>query len=249
MTRRTIKTKLIGASLVVAFGVVVPTAAPASGEVHDPFEGLNRRVFWFNDKLDTYLLKPIATAYDSILPSPIKIGVRNAIANLYSPVYIANNLMQGKIAGARDSAGRLVINSTLGLAGLMDTATEFGIEASREDFGQTLGVWGTGPGPYLVVPLVGPTNVRDGVGRVVDSPLRVWPLFVDFKVSAAQFGVEVVSLRAEHLDTVETIKETSFDFYAAVRNGYNQRRDAAIRDSNEATEESEEDLYYFDEDE
>ena len=251
MTNGPLKATLISISLVftLAFGVLLSTAAPAAGEVHDPLEGINRRVFWVNDKLDTYLLKPIATVYDFILPSPIKIGVRNAIANLYAPVDIANNLMQGKVAGARNSAGRLVINSTLGLAGLMDTATEFGIEASREDFGQTLGVWGAGPGPYLVVPLMGPMNVRDGFGRVVDSPLRIWPLFVDFKVSAIEFGVEVVSLRAEHLDTVETIKETSFDFYAAVRNGYNQRRDAAIRDSNETSEESEEDLYYFDEDE
>lgn len=249
MTHDYILTRLIAVALATAVAVAVAVPAFADETVYDPLEGMNRKIFWVNDKLDTFLLKPIATGYDFVLPGPVKTGVRNVIANLYSGVDIANNLLQGKVAGARDSFGRLVINSTLGLGGLMDTATELGVEASREDFGQTLGVWGTGPGPYLVVPLMGPMNIRDGVGRVVDSPLRVWPLFVDFEVSMAEFGVEVVSLRAEHLDTIDTLKETSFDFYAAVRNGYNQRRNAAIRDSNEPDAESEEDLYYFDDEE
>jgi phospholipid-binding lipoprotein MlaA len=243
MTDARISKTFIGACLV---GSLLATPALAVEEVHDPLEGMNRKIFWVNDKLDTFLLKPIATAYDFILPGPAKTAIQNVIANLYSPVDIANNLLQGKVAGARDSVGRLVINSTLGLGGLMDSATELGVEASREDFGQTLGVWGAGPGPYLVLPLVGPMNIRDGVGRIVDSPLRVWPFFVDLNVRVAEFGLEVVSLRAEHLETIDTLRETSFDFYAAVRNGYNQRRDAMIRDSNESDTESEEDLYYFD---
>lgn len=223
--------------------------AYAADAVYDPLERFNRGVFWFNDKLDTFLLRPIAKGYDFVLPSPIKTGIRNAIDNVYAPVNLANNLLQAKPKGAGTSVGRFIVNSTIVIGGLFDPASTIGLLPAREDFGQTLGVWGAGSGPYLVVPLVGPTNVRDGVGRVVDSPLRIWPFFVDFKWTAAENGLEVVSTRAEHLDTIDTLKETSFDFYAAVRDGYTQRRDAAIRDSTEKDADSEEDLYFFDEDE
>ncbi len=241
-TTKAVLTSLLLACTIAAFAPFDAWAKDASNGVHDPLEGMNRRIFWVNDKLDTYLLKPIATGYDYALPDFAQTAIRNVIANLYSGTNIANNLLQAKFSGAGTSLGRLIINSTLGLGGLMDTATELGIDARSEDFGQTLGVWGAGPGPYLVVPLLGPTNVRDGVGRLVDSPLRVWPLFVDFNVATAEFGVEVVSLRAQHLDTIDALKSTSLDFYAAVRNGYTQRRDAAIRDSNETDAEAEEEV-------
>jgi phospholipid-binding lipoprotein MlaA len=249
MTNASIKSTLACLILVACLAVVAAAPCAANQAVSDPLEGFNRRIFWLNDKLDTYLLKPIATGYDYVLPDFAKSGVRNVIANLYSGRDIANNALQGKFSGARDSFERLLINSTLGLGGLMDTATELGVEASSEDFGQTLGVWGAGPGPYLVAPLLGPVNVRDGIGRLVDNPLRVWPLFVEFEVSAAEFGVEVVSLRADHLETLDALKTTSFDFYAAVRDGYNQRREASIRDSTRADAKTEEERYYPDDNE
>jgi phospholipid-binding lipoprotein MlaA len=235
---------VIAIAAIAVFGPLSVERAVAS-EVYDPLEKMNRGVFWFNDKLDTYLLRPIAKGYDRVLPSPVKSSIRNAIDNLYSPVYTANNLLQAKPKAAGTSVGRFVVNTTVGIAGLFDPASTIGLDSRREDFGQTLGVWGTGSGPYLVIPLIGPTNVRDGVGRLVDSPLRIWPFFVDFEWNMAEFGVEVVSTRAQHLGTIDTLRETSFDFYAAVRNGYDQRRSAAIRDSTEKNAETEEDLYFL----
>lgn len=202
----------------------------------DPWEGFNESMFEFNRKVDRWFLKPVATGYDKVLPNPVQVGIKNAIDNLDVVRRLLNNLLQLKFLGAGKELARFTINSTVGLAGLLDVAKlGFGIEQSDEDTGQTFGVWGIGPGPYLVLPFLPVLTVRDGVGLIFDkamNPLTYVSIFVDGAefVSAGVFTLNAINDRSLNLDTFEQIEETVIDLYSAVRNGYLQTREAAIKE-------------------
>ena len=223
------------------------------GRAGDPWEPFNRRVFAFNEGLDRYALEPIATGWDTVVPDRVETCLANFFDNLLLPTRFANDLLQGKPWQAYETAWRAVVNTTVGLGGFFDPASAWQIYKSDEDFGQTLGVWGTPPGPYLVLPLLGPSNPRDTAGMVVDSAAYIPPWFLPIYVTASGRAVDVVNRRALALETIREERKAAFDWYAAVRSAFTQYRENQVRDRAEAPPEpgatDEEDLYGLDEDE
>lgn len=201
-------------------------------ETNDPFEPMNRGVFWFNEKLDVLFLRPVAIGYRKAVPRGIRAGVGNFLDNLESPVILLNELLQGEWQRASDTTGRFMANTILGLGGLIDIASDAGIPKHDEDFGQTLAVWGVESGPYLVLPVLGPTNFRDGLGRAVDSVADPFGSVVqddlDLGVTATRTGIDVIDFRADNIETIDDLRRSSLDFYATVRSAYRQQRAAAI---------------------
>jgi len=211
-----------------------PEARAAYEEANDPLEPLNRGIFEFNRHFDAFVLKPAAIGYRKMVPAFFRERVHTVLQTAESPVVFANDLLQGKLGRAGVTLGRFVVNATLGLGGLFDMASEMGLEYHDEDFGQTLAVWGADEGPYLMIPVLGPTNVRDGVGRVVDIFLDpATYIFADAntqKVLYARMGAIALDVRERHIETIENLEETSIDFYSTIRSLYRQHRDDAIRD-------------------
>tara|TARA_R110002124_G_scaffold129483_1_gene291006 strand:+ start:313281 stop:313952 length:672 start_codon:yes stop_codon:yes gene_type:complete len=207
-----------------------------TGGISDPFEGANRAVFAFNETADAIILKPIAQGYRFVVPSELRTGVRNALRNLKSPIYLGNELLQGDLKGAGNVVTRAAINSLIGVGGLFDVAGYEGIEFEEEDFGQTLAVWGIGHGPYLVAPLMGPGSFRDFSGRIVDAamdPLQWWLTNTDQEEWLyARMGVEAISKREELLDVLAELKMGAIDYYATVRSVYVQNRASLVADKN-----------------
>ena len=210
-----------------------PMAATAPGEDfdEDPWEGFNEKMFWFNrEVLDRYVLKPVATGWDFVFPDPVQRGIHNIFDNLAVVRRVVNNTLQFKMAGAGTELARFTINSTIGLVGFFDVAKDaFGIEQKDEDTGQTFGVWGMGPGPYLVLPLLPPLTVRDGVGYAFDIAMTPYTYFIPWWASAAGTATNTVNERSLNLDRFERVAESTVDLYGAVRNAYLQRRAAAIK--------------------
>ena len=206
-------------------------AASSTGEdfEDDPFEGFNEKMFWFNrEVLDRYLLKPLATGWDFILPDPVQRGVHNFFDNLSVVRRVVNNSLQLKFTGTE--LARFGINSTIGLVGFFDVAKDaFGIEQRDEDTGQTFGVWGMGPGPYLVLPLLPPLTIRDGIGYAFDVAMTPYTYFIPWWGTIAGTATNTVNERSLNLDRFERVAESTVDLYGAVRNGYLQRRAAAIK--------------------
>jgi len=201
-------------------------------EDYDPWEPFNTSVFSFNRKVDRYALKPVAKAWDKIVPDPVERSLKRAFDNLSMPRRLVNNLFQLKLKGAGQELARFGLNTTLGVAGLFDVAKGFGVEASEADTGQTLGLYGVGPGPYLVLPFLPPLTARDGIGFAADAALDPFT-YVIFPV-AALAGTAVgrrVDERALNLSLYENVEESTVDLYSAVRNGYLQRRQRMIDDS------------------
>ncbi len=228
----------------------VGAAAPSRADsepVSDPLERMNRGVFWFNDRLDRYFLEPVAKGWDWVMPDPVQRSLRKFYDNSRFPITFANNVLQLKANGAASELFRFLINTTVGLGGLFDPATRWGLENNDEDFGQTLGHWGVPPGPYLVLPIFGPSNPRDAVGRVADGATRVHPYFLDFVVNLAIGTTDVVNRRTLLLDIIREERAQAFDLYAAVRNAYIALRRNQIRESEAPDDESTDDLYYIDE--
>ncbi len=209
-----------------------PSAA-ATGADYDPWQRLNRGIFWFNDRADVYVLEPVATGWDIVMPEPAETGISNFFANLRFPVVMVNNLLQGKPGKAAIDVGRFMVNTTFGLAGFFDPATIWGLERHNEDFGQTLGVWGVPPGPYLVLPLLGPSNPRDTAGIPVDYVLSITPLFLNSYWWTGAGVINIINTRAQYLDEVRNAKEASLDYYVFARNAYYQRRRALVNDQKE----------------
>ena len=200
----------------------------ASEETQDPWEGFNRKVFVFNDTLDTYALKPVAKGYRAITPDPVEDGVSRMFSNVGEIVNVVNDLLQGKFRQAGNDTGRFLVNTTIGLVGFFDVADDLGMPKNEgEDFGQTLGVWGVGEGPYLVLPLLGPSTLRDGPAKFVD--FLVDPISeIDHVPTRNQIlGVDVVSGRADLLKAEELI---SGDKYSFIRDVYLQRREYLLND-------------------
>lgn len=193
-------------------------------EYNDPFEKYNRAVFKFNDGFDKVLLKPVARGYRKVLPSPVRRSVGNFFRNLLEPTTIINDILQGKFEQAVTDSLRLLYNTSFGLLGIFDVATAIGIERHQEDFGQTFAVWGFKPGPYLMLPFLGPSNVRDGIG-LLPYYFATDPRFYnsDSTVNLALIGINAVDSRAQLL-TGSKLLELQLDPYAFLRETYNQRR-------------------------
>lgn len=206
-------------------------ATTSAQEVYDPFEPVNRAIFRFNDVVDRAVLEPAARAYRHVTPRPVRAGVRNFLLNLRSPVVLANDLLQGEPERAGTTLARFMINSSpLGFFGLRDTAAELGHEPHYEDFGQTLGVWGLDAGPYLMLPILGPSSARDAAGLVGDyalDPLSQCCIGTEERLT--RFATGSLSDREQALEVVDDLRRNSFDMYATVRSAYAQRRAALIR--------------------
>ena len=232
---------------------------PATGEppaaeqtaVNDPWMTMNRGIFTFNDALDRYFLEPVATGWDFVVPDPAQRGIANFFANAATPRRVANDLLQAKFDKAGADLARFLINTGFGLGGFFDPAGAKGIAPGNEDFGQTLGVWGVGAGPYLVLPFFGPSNPRDTAGLLIDTLLSPEFYFAPWYVSYPVSGTRVVNARSLALETVRAERAAAFDFYAAVRSAYVQYRANLLRDRAVEPEdhEDDEDLYNLDDEE
>ena len=205
--------------------------ACTSVENKDPLEGFNRGVYKFNDVSDKALFKPVAGAYKAVLPTPVRSGVNNFFANLKTFVTTINQALQFKFDKAAQSAGRFVINSTVGIAGLFDVASKQGIPQYKEDFGQTLGYWGVGNGAYLMLPLFGPSTLRDTTGLVADS-LTIDPIgYVnDPRTRNILIGTKFIDARADLLPGSDLLDEAALDPYTFMRDAYLQRRANQVAD-------------------
>jgi len=221
---------------------------PGSRAVYDPWEPMNRAIFAFNEFADHWLVEPLATGWDTVVPEPVQRGIDHFFQNLSTPRRLANDLLQGKPGKAGNTFGRFLINTTFGLAGFFDPASDAGFPPADEDFGQTLGVWGVPPGPYLVLPVLGPSSPRDTAGLAVDAFVFTPEVyFVPFYVSYSLTGTRLLNSRSLALETVRAERASAFDFYAAVRSAYMQYRANQVRDRAEDPEEEDEDFYYFEE--
>ena len=209
------------------------TSGPRDRENVDPLEPMNRAVFDANDAIDTAVLKPIAEGYRTVVPLFFRDRIRAFIDNLQEPRIFVNNLLQLRINDAGYTFARFYVNSTLGIAGLFDVASEHDLPRQTGDFGQTLAVWGVDSGPYLVLPLFGPSNVRDAFGSVVDfyttPPAHLVPGATGWWITAGTYAVSGIDLRSRNIETLDQIKEHALDYYAQFRSIARQYRDGQIR--------------------
>jgi phospholipid-binding lipoprotein MlaA len=203
-----------------------------SGNPRDPIEGFNRAMYGIHDGIDTVLLKPVATGYAAVTPDPVQTGITNFFANISDLMTSANSLLQGKPKDAASDLGRLLVNSTVGVLGFFDVATDMGLEKHDEDFGQTMGVWGIGEGAYVFLPLLGPRNVRDAAGIYVD----IWfdPVnYIDHVPTRNSiWAIRIVNLRANLLPADKVVEEAALDKYSYIRDAYLQNRRNMVYDGN-----------------
>lgn len=215
----------------------------------DPLESYNRTIYEFNDGFDRYLLLPVARGYDKITPDPVQKGVSNFFSNLDDVLVIANDLLQLKFIQFASDSGRLIINSTLGLGGLIDWASDMGLKKHHEDFGQTLGYWGVPAGPYFVLPFIGPSTIRDTSGDYVDS-IQFNPIWQELhegyptvsRDSSAAWGMKAIKsidVRASLLKAEKILDEAALDRYSFIRDFYLQRRLNLVHDGNPPQAEAE----------
>lgn len=208
------------------------TAPGAAADPRDPWEGMNRKVYAFNEKLDDAVLKPVAQAYVDVLPSFVRTGVRNFMGNLGDVWTTVNAALQFKGQAAAESFMRVAVNSTLGLYGVLDIATEAGIEKHREDLGQTLGYWGVKSGPYVVLPVLGPSTLRDTVALPVDWQASPGQYFHRSNTSTGVTLLNATETRAGLLKAGDTVKAASLDPYSFMRDGWLQKREYDVYDGN-----------------
>ena len=205
-------------------------------EIYDPIEPINRAIFSFNNVADKVILEPVAKGYKK-LPSPLQSGINNFLSNLRAPLVVVNQLLQGQGENAIESTGRFLINSTVGVFGLFDVADNMGLEEKEEDFGQTLATWGVGDGFYIVLPLFGPSNVRDTTGMVMTmmtDPINAYAVSEgEAWIVPMRTAANAVDQRSKIIDEVNALRDNSIDYYAAVRSSYYQNRKAAIMNTDD----------------
>ena len=206
-----------------------PEAVAAFEATNDPLEPMNRAIFKFNLYADNLLLKPLALLYRTFIPPEPRRGIHNFLDNLRAPVTLANDLLQGELDRASITVQRFAVNSTAGIGGLLDVASDLGLPPHREDFGQTAAVWGSGEGFYLVLPIFGPSNVRDGIGLGVDTFLDPLVYLVDTDILVSRTAVRGIDERERVIDSLDEIERTSIDYYATLRSLYRQHRADEIR--------------------
>jgi phospholipid-binding lipoprotein MlaA len=239
-------------SAVLALGLVVMLSACADvpknpaeraefNATNDPLEPMNRTIFDVNDFLDRLLLRPIAELYRVTIPPGLRDRLAHVVSNFKEPVVFANNLLQGEVSNAGTTAGRLAVNSTVGVAGIWDVASDWGLEQQHGDFGQTLNSWGVGSGPYLVLPLFGPSNFRDAAGLGVDSAMSPWQYLAAMngtgtanRLSGYDMLADGIVMREQNIEPMDALREGSLDFYAQMRSVYRQYRDKQL--GNQSTE-------------
>ncbi len=221
------------ASILLLLGVFLSGCATPTTQI-DPYESMNRSIFSFNETVDENVMKPVAEGYRFVTPDPVEIMISNFYSNLDDVKVIFNDLLQLKFRNAGADSARFLINTILGMGGLVDFGTDYGFPKRHEDFGQTLGHWGVSTGPYIVLPFIGGSNMRDGPATLVDlvtSPM-FYSGFITFGVGAAMGAVAAVDTRAGLLDTEEIIGEAALDKYEFLRDAYLQRRRSLVHDGN-----------------
>ncbi len=227
---------LLSSALALACCATPPSDPAARAEfekTNDPFEPVNREIFDFNLFIDRVALKPIARGYVAVVPEAGRDAVRHFLDNLHEPVVFANDLLQGQFKRAHDTFARFLMNTTFGLGGVMDLASKEGLEKQSGDFGQTLYSWGVPDGPYIVIPIVGPSNVRDGIGMGVDGYADPWDHLAwnyhYWYLTLVRAGVDGIDKRARNLDTLDELQRNAIDFYAELRSLWRQRRASELR--------------------
>lgn len=212
--------------------VVVLAGCATASDPRDPLEPLNRGIYKFNDAVDKAVLKPVAQGYKAVLPNPVRTGVTNFFSNIDDVLIAVNNVLQLKLDKAASDIARIMFNTTFGVGGLFDVATSFGLEKNNEDFGQTLGYWGVGDGPFLMLPILGPSNVRDTVGLAayyqLDPVVNLDHIPSRNSLSALRF----VDRRARLLDAEKVLDEAALDPYTFLRDAYIQHRRSEVYDGN-----------------
>lgn len=232
----------IAISVIVDVGLARLLAAEPTGPDtkrlnDDPYERLNKKLFSFNDGLDRYLVKPTAKGYAAITPNPVGRGITNFFNNLGEPRVVLNDSLQGKLGQAVSDSVRFLLNSTLGIAGLFDVAKHFGLKRHNEDFGQTLAVWGVKRSSYFVIPVLGPSSVRDTIGELVDFFTYPLVYYHDVGVSSGLYVLRLVNRRANLLNASDILDEAAGDYrYEFVREAYWQNRKNEIYDGNPPVE-------------
>lgn len=219
-------------TVAIALMAVALGGCATSGNQKDPIEGVNRAMFAFNEGLDAVVIKPVSQGYDAVMPSPVRTGVTNFFGNIADLFIGVNNLLQGKPADAVSDIGRVLVNSTIGILGLIDVASDMGMEKHEEDFGQTFGRWGVGDGAYVVVPVFGPRTVRDTAGLVLDVAADPVGHVDHVPTRNSLLALRIVDTRADLLPADKVIEEAALDKYSYVRDGYLQRRLNLIHDGN-----------------
>lgn len=220
----------LSVGVVLASWALLSAGQALADDPRDPLEGFNRAVFAFNEGLDAVLIRPVAKGYETLLPSPVRVGVSNFYNNIGDLFISVNNLLQGKPVDAVGDAARFAFNSTFGMAGFLDIASEMGIEKHEEDFGQTFGRWGAGPGPYLVLPIYGPRNVRDTAGLVLDVAFDPVSDAGHVPTRNSLTALRLVNERANLLPADKIIEEAALDKYSYIRDAYLQRRRSLVHD-------------------
>jgi phospholipid-binding lipoprotein MlaA len=200
----------------------------AGPEIYDPLEKGNRVVFSFNQGLDRWFLSPLRKGYRFILPAPARRAVRRVAKNLNTPSYLVNHLLQGEFVDAAETLGAFIVNTTVGWGGLFEPSLEMGWEHKSSDFGQTLAIYGVGAGPYLIIPALGPTTTRDGVGRIIDTAMHPLTYFMGFGYQIILSGGTGFTEFDEKSDKLRALEASSVDLYAALRSAYVQSRESSI---------------------
>jgi phospholipid-binding lipoprotein MlaA len=238
--RKPISTQSLRALLLLGAALALGACSTANGP--DPWSDTNKKVFRLNEGVDKFLLEPVAEGYDGVTPGLFQIMIGNFFENLTVPRTLLNDLLQGKPLAATQDLGRFAINTIAGVAGLVDVATEVGVPKNEEDFGQTFGRWGVGPGPYIMLPLAGPNDVRDTLTSPLDIVTNPTTWVNVFGLSV----VRVVNTRAQYLEEIDQARKDAVDYYVFVRDAYLSSRANAVRDG-EAAPPTDDDLYDLDE--
>jgi phospholipid-binding lipoprotein MlaA len=221
---------VLAAALLLSGCTTLNIGAKSPGQRLDPWENWNRGVFRFNEKLDEKVLKPVATVYTEVIPRPIREGVNNFFGNAADAWSAVNNLLQGKLENGLADIIRVGTNTIFGLGGVLDVATEFGIDHQYEDFGQTLGHWGIGPGAYIVWPVLGPSSVRESFAMPLDRSVSPALVINDGAVRWEITGLQIISTRASLLGASRVVDDIALDKYTFVRDAYLQRRRSLVYD-------------------